>query len=77
MPPLSYDRLQAILRQHGRVERSRSVCRSVLCSPFAPAFRYRECHNIRPCTAQSLPLTEARLRNYRTSLFIQPLATRD
>jgi hypothetical protein len=39
----------------GRVERSRPVCRSALCSPFAPAFRSRECHNIRPCTVQSLP----------------------
>jgi transposase-like protein len=30
----------------GRVERSHSVFRSALCSPFAPAFRSRECHNI-------------------------------
>jgi hypothetical protein len=55
----------------GRVERSRPVFRSALYSPFAPAFRSRECHNNRPCTVQSLPLTEACLRNYRTSLFIQ------
>jgi hypothetical protein len=53
------------------------MCRSALYSPFAPAFRSRECHKIRPCTAQSLSLTEARLRNYRTSLFIQPLTRRD
>ena len=37
--------------------------------PVAPAFRCRECHRIRPCTVVSLPLTEARLRNSRTSLF--------
>jgi len=40
--------------------------RSALYSPLAPAFRSRECHNIRPCTVQSLPLPEACLRNYRT-----------
>ena len=51
--------------------------RSALCSLFAPAFRSRECHSIRPCTVQSLPLAEARLRNYRTSLFIRTFATRD
>jgi hypothetical protein len=45
--------------------------RSALCSPFAPAFRFRKCHSIRPCTAQSLSLTEACLRDYRTNLFIQ------
>src|SRR4029453_13581825 len=28
--------------------------RSALCPPFAPALRLRECHSIRPCTAQSL-----------------------
>ncbi len=39
--------------------------RSALYSLFAPAFRSRECHNIRPCTVQSLPLTEARLQDYR------------
>jgi hypothetical protein len=49
----------------GRVERSCAVFRSALCSPFAPAFRCRECHSIRPCTAQSLSLTEACLRDYR------------
>jgi len=43
----------------GRVERSRTVFRSALYSPFAPAFRSWECHNIRPCTGESLPLTEA------------------
>jgi hypothetical protein len=48
-----------------------------LCSLFAPAFRSRECHTIRPCTVRSLPLTEARLRNYRTSLIIRTLATWD
>jgi hypothetical protein len=37
--------------------------------PVAPAFRSQECHSIRPCTVVSLPLTEARLRNSRTSLF--------
>ena len=36
--------------------------RSALCSPFAPAFRFRECHSIRPCPAQSLSLTEAFLQ---------------
>ena len=51
--------------------------RSALCSLFAPTFRYRECHIIRPCTVRSLPLTEARLRDYRTSLFIRTFATRD
>jgi hypothetical protein len=51
--------------------------RSGLYSRFAPAFRSRECHSIRPCIAQSLPLTEARLRNYRTSLLTQPLTKRD
>ena len=51
--------------------------RSALCSLFAPAFRSRECHIIRPCTVWSLPLTEARLRHYRTSLFIRTFATRD
>jgi hypothetical protein len=55
----------------GRVERTRSAFRSALCSPFAPAFRSRECHSIRPCTARSLPLTEACLRFSRTSLFIR------
>jgi len=59
----------------GRVERSCAVFRSALCSPFAPAFRFRECHSIRPCTAQSLSLTEACLRDYRTSLFIQSFTT--
>ena len=39
--------------------------RSALCSPFAPAFRFRECHSIRPCIAQSLSLTEACLRENR------------
>lgn len=53
------------------------MCRSALYSRFAPAFRFRECHSIRPCTVRSLPLTEARLRNYRTSRFTQPLTTRD
>lgn len=53
------------------------MCRSGLYSQFAPAFRFRECHSIRPCIVQSLPLTEARLRNYRTSLLTQPLTTQD
>ena len=47
------------------------MCRSALYSPFAPAFRSRECHTIRPCTVQSLSLTEADLRHYRTNLCIQ------
>jgi hypothetical protein len=51
--------------------------RSALCSLFAPAFRSQECHTIRPCTVRRLPLTEARLRHYRTSLFIRTFATRD
>jgi Amidase len=59
----------------GRVERSCAVFRPALCSPFAPAFRFRECHSMRPCTAQSLSLTEACLRDYRTSLFIQSFTT--
>jgi hypothetical protein len=50
----------------GRVERTLPVFRSALYSPLAPAFRSRERHNIRPCPVQRLPLTEARLRNYRT-----------
>jgi hypothetical protein len=65
------DTISGVKGPPGRVERSRPVFRSALYSPFAPAFRSRECHNIRPCTVQSLPLTEACLRNYRTSLFIQ------
>jgi hypothetical protein len=60
----------------GRVERSCAVFRSALCSPFAPAFRFRECQSIRPCPTQSLSLTEACLRNYRTSLFIQSFTPR-
>ena len=51
--------------------------RSALYSPFAPAFRYRQCHTLRPCTVQSRSLTEARLRNDRTSLFIPPVTRRD
>jgi hypothetical protein len=51
--------------------------RSALCSLFAPTFRYWECHNTRPCTVWNLPLAEARLRDYRTSLFIRTFATRD
>jgi hypothetical protein len=42
---------------------------SLLLSPFGT----RECHNIQPCTVESLPPTEACLRISRTSLFIQPL----
>ena len=54
-----------------------SSYRSALYSLFAPTFRSWECHIIRPCTVWSLPLTEARLRDYRTSLFIRTFATRD
>ena len=50
MPP-SFHQYKGVC---GRVERSCAVFRSALCSPFAPAFRFRECHSIRPCTAQSL-----------------------
>jgi hypothetical protein len=73
---LRYGLVQRVGRgRYGRVERSCAVFRSALYSPFAPAFRFRECHSIRPCTAQSLSLTEACLRDYRTSLFIQSFTT--
>ena len=60
----------------GRVERTPPVCRCALYSLFAPAFRSRECHTIPPCTVVRLPLTEACLRDYRTSLFMRPFTRR-
>ena len=61
----------------GRVERTPAMFRSALCSLLAPAFRSRECHTIRPCTVLRLPLTEARLRDCRTSLFNGSFTARD
>src|SRR2546430_2375536 len=61
----------------GRVERTPPVCRCALYSLFAPAFRSRECHTIPSCTVVRLPLTEACLRNCRTSLFMPPFTRRD
>src|SRR4029453_16034435 len=61
----------------GRVERTPPVFRCALYSLFAPAFRSRECHMIPPCTVVRLPLTEACLRNCRTSLFMPPFTRRD
>jgi hypothetical protein len=45
----------------------RHAFRSPLFSPFGT----RECHKIQLCIVVSLPLTEACLQFFRTSLFIQ------